>query len=111
MTTMATTRPTITPALLHDVAHVLQRVVPRDDYERAVIERYMAAVVAGEERIEEIAARPGMGIDGVLDRHDFGEVALPHDGKARRLVLQDGAHGRALAASRSRVVRATLSRR
>lgn len=48
VTTMGTTSRngagSVTPALLHDVAYVLQRVVPRDDYERAVIERFVEAV-------------------------------------------------------------------
>lgn len=30
--------------LLHDIAHIVQRVVPRDDWERAVLERFMHAV-------------------------------------------------------------------
>src|SRR5205823_8571647 len=50
-----------------------------------------AAFVAGAQRIDEVAARPGMGVDRALDRHHFLEIALAH-----RLepgdVLEDRAH-------------------
>lgn len=43
-TTTTNTGNALTPALLHDIAAIVQRVVPRDDGERQAVERYMTAL-------------------------------------------------------------------
>src|SRR6266849_675925 len=64
-----------------------------------------AALVAGAQRVGEIAARPRMGVDRVLDRHHLVEVAFAHRRELGE-VLEYGAH----LVSSSCLVNATLSR-
>src|SRR5258708_5166501 len=61
---------------------------------------------AGAQRIGEVALRPRMAVDRVLDRHHFGEIAFAH-----RLELGEILEGRAHRLSSSRWVNATLSLR
>src|SRR5262249_47406023 len=67
-----------------------------------------AALVAGDERVGEVAARPWMAVDCLLDGHHLREVLLAHEPEHRD-ALEDGAHRTLRAASSSRG-NATLSR-
>jgi len=64
-----------------------------------------AAFVPGAQRIGEVGMRPGVRVDGLLDRHHLGQVFLPHALELRN-VLEDRAHRLASSA----FVKATLSR-
>src|SRR5438105_3843467 len=63
-----------------------------------------AAFVAGAQRIGEVALRPRMAVDRVLDRHHLGEIAFAHRLQLGK-ILEDCAH----CFSSSCLVNATLS--
>src|SRR4029079_8007926 len=74
--------------------------------EQARIDPIRPAFVAGAQRVREVAARPGMLVDGVLDLEYFSEFVFAHPLEARSCP-EYGAHR----APRSSIVSATLSRR
>jgi hypothetical protein len=83
----------------------------RRDHEHEVADQLAAdaqraAGIARAQRVREVAARPGMAVDGLLDREHLVEVRLAHR-RELRLLLEHCAHRR----RRSSVVSATLSRR
>src|SRR5260221_6603773 len=70
----------------------------RRDHEHEVTEQLRAepeatAFVTGVDRVDEVAARPGMAVDRLLDRHHAVEIGLAHRREPRR-VLEHRAHYR-----------------